>query len=180
MVDREALNPKGLKMWCSSCRIPSCSHSDLGSDFSHASNEGRGGLGKIEVRGFLWTGKCCIYDLCADLVVQCRPGRAGRWCKLQGRGWVNSAASKSAQAQASASAAAAPGAPRPPGPPRSSDLEMESSPPPRARFVTHVVFRVPLCRLSNGQSYHVRWLLHHYNTDKDAWEDLSLRQTLKL
>ena len=129
---------------------------------------------------FLWAGKCCIYDLCADMLVQCRPGRTGRWCKLQGRGWVNSAASKSAQAQASASAAAAPGAPRPPGPPRSSDLEMESSPPPRARFVTHVVFRVPLCRLSNGQSYDVRWLLHHYATDKDAWVDLSVRQTLKL
>ena len=35
--------------------MSSCSHSDLGSDFSHASNEGKGGFGKIEVRGFCRT-----------------------------------------------------------------------------------------------------------------------------
>ena len=77
MVDREALNPKGVKMWCSSCRIPSCSHSDLGSDFSHASNEGRGGLGKIEVRGFCRTQqKIPMNREVLYLWLMCRPGGA--------------------------------------------------------------------------------------------------------
>ena len=78
MVDREALNPKGVKMWCSSCRISSCSHSDLGSDLIfHMLAMKEEVDWEIEVRGFCRTQqKIPMNREVLYLWLVCRPGGA--------------------------------------------------------------------------------------------------------
>ena len=175
MVDREALNPKGLKMWCSSCRISSCSHSDLDSDFSHASNEGRGGLGKIEVCRMQQ--KIPMNREVLYLWLLCRPSgavqaRQGRKVVQLAREGVSELGSLQICTSSSigrccccctwctSTTWSTPIL-------RHGSLTITKS-NVLAILVIHVVFRVPLCRLSNGQSYDVRWLLYHFTTDKDA------------